>query len=143
MDSERRQKFSRFLGRPEYNFDISFSPSTNQEILNECQSYLDSNPPSKTSAPYHLDYTIVRENSPISNRVDLFGIDLQNPDSHLQNPDSQWYDIFFFIHGKPARVMLQTNQGNSNAILFLVKDSDIPDFDDDRITKLIEWLNVN
>ena len=130
MDSERRQKFSRFLGRPEYNFDISFSPSTNQEILNECQSYLDSNPLSKTSAPYRLDYTIVRENSPVSNRVDLFGID-------LQNPDSQWYDIFFFIHGKPARVMLQTNQGNSNAILFLVKDSDIPDFDDDRI---IQWL---
>ena len=131
MDSERRQKFSRFLGRPEYNFDISFSPSTNQEILNECQSYLDSNPLSKTSAPYRLDYTIVRENSPVSNRVDLFGID-------LQNPDSQWYDIFFFIHGKPARVMLQTNQGNSNAILFLVKDSDIPDFDDDRI---IQWLD--
>ena len=131
MDSERRQKFSRFLGRPEYNFDISFSPSTNQEILNECQSYLDSNPLSKTSAPYRLDYTIVRENSPVSNRVDLFGID-------LQNPDTQWYDIFFFIHGKPARVMLQTNQGNSNAILFLVKDSDIPDFDDDRI---IQWLD--
>tara|TARA_B110000008_G_scaffold170670_1_gene170436 strand:+ start:130 stop:537 length:408 start_codon:yes stop_codon:yes gene_type:complete len=131
MDSERRQKFSRFLGRPEYNFDISFSPSTNQEILNECQSYLNSNPLSKTSAPYRLDYTIVRENSPVSNRVDLFGID-------LQNPDTQWYDIFFFIHGKPARVMLQTNQGNSNAILFLVKDSDIPDFDDDRI---IQWLD--
>ena len=135
MDSERRQKFSRFLGRPEYNFDISFSPSTNQEILNECQSYLDSNPLSKTSAPYRLDYTIVRENSPVSNRVDLFGID-------LQNPDTQWYDIFFFIHGKPARVMLQTNQGNSNAILFLVKDSDIPDFDDDRIIQWLESIDI-
>ena len=134
MESERHQKFDQFLGRPEYEFDISFSPSTNQEILNECQSYLDSNPPSKTSAPYQLDCTIVRENSPISKQVDLFGVDMQSP---------TWYDIFFFIHGKPARMMLQTNQGNSNAKLFLVKDSDIPDFEDDGITKFVEWLDIN
>ena len=134
MESERHQKFGQFLGRPEYKFDISFSPSTNQEILNECQSHLDSNPPSKTSKPYQLDFSIARENQPTSKQVDLFGLDMQS---------TEWYDIFFFLHGKPARVMLQTNQGNSNAILYLVKDSDIPDFEDDRITKFIEWLDIN
>ena len=134
MSSERHQKYDQFLGKPENRFEISFSPSTNQEILDGCQSHLDSNPPSKTSAPYLLDFTIATENPIKSMQVDLFGIDMQS---------SEWYDIFLFINGKPARVMLQTNQGNSNAILCVIKDSDIPDFDDDRITNFIEWLAID
>ena len=134
MTSERHQRYGEFLGRPENKCPISFSPSTNQEILNQCQAHLDSNPPSKTSAPYHFNFTILGENTPRSEQVDLFGVDMQS---------TEWYDIFLFIHGKRARVMLQTNQENSNAILFLIKDNDIPDFEDDRIAKFIEWLDAN
>ena len=134
MSQERHQRFGEFLGRPENKFPISFSPSTNQEILNRCQSHLDSNPPGKTSAPYHFNFTIEGENSPRSEQVDLFGIDMQS---------AEWYDIFLFIHGKRARVMLQTDVGNSNAILYLIKDTGIPDFEDARIAEFVEWLDVN
>ena len=130
--SNDAEKFAEFF-RPGYEkrIDISFNPSTNREVLNECQSHMNSNPPSKVSVSYQLVFTRVDDNSTVSEEVDLIGI-------RQQNPDSQWYDIFLYVHGIPTRLMFQAyDNDDSNATLIFILPSNIPSFDDEGIREFI------
>ena len=123
-------RFTDFI-RPGYEkkINISFNPSTNREVLNECQSHMNSNPPSKVSVSYQLVFTIVDDNLTVSEAVDLI-------DFRQQTQDDERYDIFLYLRGVPARLFLDANN-DLDARLYLITKSNIPGFDDDRIPELI------
>jgi len=132
-----REWVGEFIGVKEDRIPISFNPSTNLEIFNECKSHMNitlesgveiypsNNPPSKVSASYQLVFTIKESNLAVSEGVDLIGLRQQTQNDERDND----YDIFLYFRGIPARLTLNKLWPESEAALYLISKSVIPSFE--------------
>ena len=133
-----REWVGEFIGVKEDRIPISFNPSTNLEIFNQCKSHMNitlesgveiypsNNPPSKVSASYQLVFTIKESNLAVSEGVDLIGLRQQTQHEEEEIND---YDIFLYFRVIPARLTLYKLWPESEAALNLISKSVIPNFE--------------